>query len=411
MVCNKNECRGCMACLAVCNENAIHKEKDNEGFLYPVIDDIKCKKCKKCLNICPVLNPVFNEKRNIKKCYAAYSRNIQIQRDSSSGGLFSEIASSILEQNGVIFGAAFTDSFNVCHIDIDTNDALHLLRGSKYVQSDINNCYLRIKQYLENNRKVLFSGTPCQIAGLYAYLNKEFDLLYTIDIVCHGTPSPLIFFEYKNWLEKKYGKMISFSFRDKKYSWKRFNIKAVMEQKTYYGTWEEDPYMRGFLRDYYLRMSCHSCKYAVPHRLADITLADFWGYKSRRGKFRDQDNGMSMVLINTIHGECLFDSTKRRIHYIETPLSEAINGNRALSSCFPPSKLRDKFWNDFQVYGFEKLIEKYLYPEKINIVRMILYKYGKDSIMYFFVFRISQVFSCLRNSIKKSFYTWVNYED
>jgi coenzyme F420-reducing hydrogenase beta subunit len=368
-----------MACLNICEVNAIHTETDIEGFYYPTIDSRKCIGCHKCTNVCPIINH-FNKKTDYeKKIYAVYSKDSNIQKSSSSGGVFSELAKIIISQNGIVFGSAFDNNFTLTTIGITTEDALYLLRGSKYIQSDIGTVFLQIKSTLNKGRKVLFCGTPCQIAGLYAYLDYNDDNLFTIDLVCYGVPSPVVFEKYKAWLEGQYGKLISFSFRDKKFSWKAFNIKAVMERGTYYGTWEEDPYMRGFLREYFLRKSCHVCRFANTNRLADITLADFWGYRSRLGKFRDRDQGISMVLINTPQGEKLFNQMSYQVYYIETPLQEAVKGNRALSSCFPPSEKREAFWQDFDRYSFETIIPRYLFPEKIQFTRRILYKYGKQS--------------------------------
>jgi coenzyme F420-reducing hydrogenase beta subunit len=405
MLCEKNDCTGCMACFSVCTEHAVSMKEAAEGFLYPVIDARICKKCGKCSSVCPMLNSSEKKGGYTQKSYAAYSKNRKIRRSSSSGGIFSEIANSIIDRNGIVFGAAFNENFSVCHVGIDTKDNLRLLRGSKYVQSNINNSYIRAEQYLNKKRAVLFSGTPCQIAGLYSYLNCNHETLYTIDLVCHGVPSPLIFFEYKKWLEKKHGKLIDYFFRDKKWSWQRFNIKADFYVESpdvknltnrYLGTWEEDPYMRGFLRDYYLRKSCHVCRYAKIDRTADITLADFWGYRDTGKTFKERDKGISLVLVNTSRGEQLFKEIKERICCIEAPISWAVKGNRALSSCFPPAELRGEFWADFNNKGFEYLIEKYLYSEKIPFSGKILYKHGKYSPVYFFVFNMERIIRKLK---------------
>ena len=397
MLCNKNDCIGCAACFVVCKENAITLIRDDEHFLYPVIDNNYCRKCKKCSSVCPILKKDY--KNTFKKIvYAAYSNDLTVRLQSSSGGIFSEFAEYVLAQKGVVFGAVFSSDYRkVFHTFVETQADLQKLRGSKYVQSEIGETYTLCRDFLKQGRCVLFSGTPCQIAGLNAFLSSDdsVDLtrLLTIDLVCHGVPSPLIFKSYIEYLEKKMnGKIEGYAFRDKHWSWQRYNTKAYLcvvssdgKDSThgveYLGKWEQDVFMRGFLREYFLRKCCHNCKFANLNRCSDITLADFWGYKSRK-ELPDDDKGISMVMLNTEKAKFFFEKIKQCISFLQTPISEAVNGNRALSSCFPVSPYREQFWNGFKQFGFEGIIEKYLYPEKADMYWQLIYKYGRNSLNF-----------------------------
>lgn len=380
-LCEKEKCTGCMACYNICKFGAITICTDKQGFEYPQINTNKCKECGCCTKVCPIIN-VETDCKSLLETYAAWNKNSSILNESSSGGFFSAIAESFIKQNGYVIGAAFDKNFNVNHIIINDTKELYRLRGSKYVQSSINDIYKNVKHILKQDSKVLFSGTPCQISGLKSYLKgTNISNLYTIDLVCHGVPSPLIFLEYKKWLESKYKSQINeFTFRNKKWSWIRYNTKVTFNNgSVYYGKWEEDIYTRGFLRDLYLRESCYNCKFTNLNRVGDITIADFWGYKQDKDEIINKDEGVSLVIINTLKGKEAFDICKDQLVYYRKDIEIAIKGNNALSKQTMPANERDNFWKDYYETNFNTIIKKYLYPDYINYYNKVLYKYGRGN--------------------------------
>lgn len=278
---DKSLCSGCHACMSVCPKFAITMQKDNEGFLYPIVDENKCIGCDLCDKSCQVLNPITNENEPIV-AYACNNLNDAVRMQSSSGGIFSLIAEWIISQNGVVFGAGFDDELNVVHMAVDNTNDLSKLRGSKYVQSVIGDSYIQTKELLDAGIKVLFSGTPCQIDGLLHFLRKDYDNLYTLDIVCHGVPSPKVWKKYLEYQEILNGSSLSKTklptFRSKEDGWIRFRSALFFENGNSYSmTHEKDLYMKAFLKNVSLRNSCFSCYSKSINRNSDITLADLWG--------------------------------------------------------------------------------------------------------------------------------------
>lgn len=302
-----------------------------------------------------------------QQVFAAWTKDESLRRSSSSGGLFSELAKSILNSQGVVFGAAFTEGLELAHIHIENEADLHLLQGSKYVQSSMDFSFVKALEFLRQGRKVLFSGTPCQISGLRKFLGPDFENLFTIDVVCHGVPSPMVFERYKRWLEEKnHSRLRSFSFRDKHWSWGNFNTLAKFDDsKTVYrGKLHDDPWMRGFLRDYFLRPCCHVCRYTTLQRQGDISLADYWNYpKSLNPKYYNNDKGISLVLVNSPAGAKLFDEVVGAIIFRETDIVPALKGNSSLRRPPRSSLLRENFWRDYNSgMDFDILVQKYMYP-------------------------------------------------
>ena len=366
-----------MACVNVCAHHAIRIIADKEGFDRPVIDETLCVDCGLCAKTCPVNHhPLANEPKEI---YSGWSSDEAVRINSSSGGAFTEIARPILEDGGVVFGCALNDKLQAEHIYVETlEDLENKLRGSKYVQSRIGNTYAQAKNFLRQGRKVLFSGTPCQIAGLKNYLRRDYDNLITVDLICHGVPSPMLFEDYKKFMQKHENmKLTKVSFRCKKSSWIFFNmtLEGHVEKnsalKKYVGSYYEDPYIRGFLRDNFLRRSCYSCKFTSINRTSDFTIADWWGYKKESKQdagFRYK--GVSLMLVNTNKALELVQhlNMSLRIRTIE----EAKRTNISLSHPFKMPASREIFWNDYKIMSFDSLAKKWFYPEKIDWKTRIL---------------------------------------
>ena len=377
-ICSASSCTGCMACLNACPARAIRAIKDDEGFTRPVIDQEKCIDCGKCQKVCSVNR--LNLHDEPIEVFSGWNNNEEDRKNSSSGGVFTALAKKIIAEGGIVYGAAFDKNLEVAHNFAVNADQLSVFQGSKYVQSDIGESFKEAEKSLHHGIKVLFSGTPCQINGLKNFLGKDYENLITIDIVCHGVPSPRIFEDYKKYLNEKKGiKIKDFRFRSKIRDWKYFSI-AVNQDKVndrkydYVGGYYDDPYIRGFLRNLYLRPSCHECKFCKTQRAGDITLADWWGYQS---KGKDDKNfkalGVSLILANSEKGLSLIQASDLDIR--SRSLSEAKETNQSLYKSFPPSKKREQFWEDYNREGFDYVKNKYLYPERLLLNERIRYMY------------------------------------
>ena len=357
---NNNLCSGCFACVSKCPKNCISMKTNAEGFWYPEILTDDCSNCKLCESCCPVLNR--NIEQNLSnEAFAVINQDDKIRENSSSGGVFHSIASSVLKNDGVVFGAAFSQDFkSVEHIAIKSHAELPLLMGSKYLQSKISSAYIEAKNYLENDKSVLFSGTPCQIAGLYSFLGKDYPNLITQDIICHGVPSPLVWKKYVEYRENNAeSKTKSVFFRHKKIGWKTFSLQFVFKNdKEYIEPLNADLYMKGFLSNLFLRPSCHNCSFKSENRIADITLADFWGINNINKEI-DDDKGISLILVNTEKGMNLLENIKSQITFEKVDKATALKYNSAAtkSPLMPPQ--REKFMKDFQNQSIDKSIKKH----------------------------------------------------
>ncbi len=378
-ICTLSDCTGCMACVNVCVHNAIIVKTDEEGFDRPCIDNDLCIECGLCVKTCPMNSPpLFMEPQ---KVFSGWSSNESVRLHSSSGGAFTEIARPILENGGVVFGCALNERLQAEHIYVETLDDLtKKLIGSKYVQSNIGDSYIQAKSFLRQGRKVLFSGTPCHIAGLRNYLKKDYDNLLTVDLICHGVPSPKIFEDYKNYIEKKEKmKLTDVKFRCKKSSWIFFNmavtghVEKSKKEKIYIGRYYDDPYIRGFLRDYFLRPSCHQCHFTSTLRCSDFTIADWWGYKKTNSEDTGyEQKGVSLIFCNTQKSVMLSQSMK--MVWRERTLQEAVKTNMSLIKPFIESKKRKEFWIDYSLMSFDEVVKKYMSSEKISLSTFIMMK-------------------------------------
>ena len=353
----KKRCTGCSACASICPKGAIKLVEDDEEFKHPVIDQDKCINCGLCKRTCPVLNT--NENSSLNNCYVAYNKNDKVKKTSSSGGIFDAIARVILKENGIVIGASFNDEMKLKHIAIEKLEDLEKLKGSKYLQSDLDNVFSYIKENI-SERKVLFVGTPCQVAGLHAYLKKDYDNLVCIDLFCHGVPSPKLFSKYIKELENNIdSKVIKYNFRDKKTGWDTYsNTVTFSSNKEISELQSNNSYMRLFLSDIALRESCYNCNFKIGNKYSDITLGDFWGVQKYYPEMYNK-TGVSAIIINTEKGQQIFESISNNLEYKECKLEEIIDGNPSLKSSGKYPAKREEFFKDIDNLDIKELSKKY----------------------------------------------------
>ena len=338
-----------------------------EGFFYPVVDE-NCVQCGLCINHCPIINPIKFENCE-KKFYGLISNKKKLLQKSSSGGVFATIAQSFLSKGGLVFGCAYDEDFNVKHIMIDNEKDLIKLQGSKYVASSTEDTYKTVKENLLNGSNVLYSGSPCHIAGLKSYLGTDYDNLYTMDLICHGTPSLKLFKKYLSFLEKKYnGKVIDYSFRAKERGWGIIGsviIQTSKKQKKLYIQQECDPYYSSFMRNETFRENCYQCPYAtLDNRPADFTIGDFWGV----GKYYPQierEQGVSVCFINTTKGKQLFESVKDDFFVFDCELPEILERNHNLYRPSTKTNVRNNIYEGIDSLPLKTYFKKFKYTNPL----------------------------------------------
>ena len=351
---DKSKCSGCHSCYNVCPKHCITMIEDQEGFWYPEVDKNQCIDCGLCEKRCPILNDMKVDNQPV--AYACYNKDESIRKESSSGGVFTLLATLVIEHGGIVYGASFNDENMVEHIEINNVNDLSKLRGSKYVQSSIRDTYSRVREYLNQGRLVYFSGTPCQIDGLLAYLNKKYENLILQDIVCHGVPSPKV---WKKYLEQfNIEKDARILFRDKSTGWDSYSF-TIDQKDKFTQLSSQNEYMKVFLKDLCLRPSCYDCHSKSLHRNSDITLADFWGINNICPELYDNE-GTSLVFINSEKGNELFNRIKKNIVYKEVNIDEASKYNpSSYKSVTMPDK-RNKYMENIFDNDFHKYSKKYI---------------------------------------------------
>lgn len=363
---DKRDCCGCNACGDVCAHGAITFKTDQEGFWYPEVDKDKCTDCHLCEKVCPMLH-ISELKHNdfdTPKVYGCYHNDIVIRFDSTSGGLFSALAQEMYKQKGYVSGAIYTNSFDVINFISNDKKDLKLLRSSKYLQSNAEGLYRRIKELLQAGEKVLACGSPCQMAALRSYLRKDYDNLLIVDFVCRATNSPKVFHKYLESLEARYGaKIVAVKDKNKDHGWHSLARKITFDDgQEYYGESHVDDYRRGYHMNVYERPSCYDCKFKGMPRMSDITLADFWGL-NKIDPSMDKNLGTSLVLINSQKGEQFFEKIKSKLVIKEYTLDQALYGNRfpimGGPMEYPMGINRDEFFKALDEIPFDQCAAKF----------------------------------------------------
>jgi coenzyme F420-reducing hydrogenase beta subunit len=353
-----DKCTSCFACYNACPNNALIMILSPHGFYRPKLIENRCNNCGICKNMCPILENSLSDRRNRTPenvlTYAAWSKNETLRKSSSSGGIFSEIANIIIDNcNGIVYGAKWDSNWIVRHGKAETKQGILPFRSSKYLQSNIGFAYKEISKNIKKGKTVLFSGLPCQAAALRKFVDSE--NLITIDLVCHGTPSIIIFHKYLEYISKS--RMIkSINFRDKKKGWSNFRIVVdFADGSSYSNTFRQDPFLVGFLNNLYSNYSCYNCPFCSMPRQGDITLADYWGVPKQ---YRN-NQGVSLVLSNNKIGDNIISALKEKgnIVLVETSFNSALKGNpRIIQGSRQIPKERYDFLHQIQHTDFEGLL-------------------------------------------------------
>lgn len=367
---DKQECCGCSACANICPKSAIEMIEDSEGFKYPSVNEELCIECGLCKNVCAFQNG-YDTSLNLDAplVFAAKHKDENVRMNSTSGGAFTAVSDYILSKSGVVYGVAFDGKMNVTHQRAETPAQRDRFRGSKYVQSDMGSVYKQITKDLSDDRAVLFTGTPCQCAGLRTYLKSvkiNSDKLVVCDIICHGTPSPLIWREYINNINEE-NKVKNYIFRDKDIGWHGSNPTVVYADETHESkTPKADLFSNLYFGHLIIRPSCHNCKYTNVKRSSDITIADFWGIEKTMPDF-DDNKGVSLIIVNTPKGKGVFDDIEHSLEYHQSNVDNCVQPQ--LHYPTTPSDSREQFWTRYNKKGYAYIYKKYtgaLFSSKVK---------------------------------------------
>lgn len=344
---SKRDCCGCLACVQVCPKQCLRIAEDSQGFIYPIFDQQSCIDCGLCDKVCPYQNTNINNKP--LRVYGAKNRNDNERLKSSSGGIFCLLADKTIESGGVVFGARFDINWNIVHDYSESRHGINQFLGSKYVQSYIGNTFRKVKEFLDDGRKVLFSGTPCQISGLRLFLRKNYNNLITVEIVCHGVPSPKV---WRNYLEEtkvklKASTILSINFRHKKYGWHSYNfslryINQKGKERVVFMPHSDNLFIKGYLNHLYVRPSCYNCPSKHINSMADITIGDLWGIEQIDSSF-DDNKGCSIVCLNTEKGEKMASEILFEYKPIDYELVQRYNP--ALVKSIDVDSRSESFWS------------------------------------------------------------------
>lgn len=355
-------CVGCGNCELNCLNDCIVMRPDNHGFFYPEKDEVRCTGCGRCEQVCPALRSHETIQDEMPPAYAAYIKDEEIRLNSSSGGIFSALAMHILRQGGIVCGATLDSSLTVKHDLTDRVETLGKFRGSKYVQSNLGESFAVIQAYLEMGRSVLFSGTPCQVAALHAFLKKDYTELTTVDFICHGVPSPKVWETYLRWQNSVHdANAITASFRDKKIGWKQFSMTLTFDDGQEYSVpFHQDVFARAFLKNLFLRDTCYNCEYKSKKRYSTLTLGDFWGCENILPDL-NYHSGLSLVISQSNKGSQLLDSIANICEIIAIDGEEAVKYNKTMVNSCPRHPAENFFWEHLDNMEFGHLVNYCLY--------------------------------------------------
>lgn len=356
---DKTNCCACGACVNVCPKDAVSMKEDQCGFLYPMIDTQKCIGCGRCKKVCSYQNE--KEMNHPLQTWAAVAKNQDLLMNAASGGVFSALADSILKEGGIVCGAAFEQDFTLRHVLIDQRAELSRLRGSKYTQSSTGYTFREIKKQLQGGKKVLFCGTPCQVAGLRSYLGKDYDELITIDLICHGVPSNRMFKDYLRLFEKRRKKKFKeFLFRDKGNGWGINGSARTTDNKRLRVLCTASSYLYFFLHGYIYRENCYNCKYACQNRPGDLTIGDYWGIEKEhsdclKSGMIDESKGVSVIIANTEKGKRFIEAHRELFTLCNSTFEKAAHGNAQLNVPTKRSPQREVYLDIYRKGGWKSM--------------------------------------------------------
>lgn len=380
---DKKLCCGCTACKNICPQKCIKMVPDKEGFLYPVVDTRNCVECKACERVCPVLNE-RRESRNKIQAYALRTRLKSDLMNSTSGGFTTPLAEWVFQNGGKVWAASYNEKWEVYHRKFDSlGKMFNKSKGSKYVQSYLGNVFAEIKETLNAQIMVCFIGTTCQVYGLKSYLGKEYDNLITVDLVCHGTPSPKLWRKYIEYQRKKYkSKIKTVNFRNKTYGYHSGTMKLEFENgKQYTGSARVDPMLKSFFSEISSRPICYSCPFKHLNRVSDFTIFDCWHVTELIPNFKDDDCGYTNVLVHTEKGNRVLSEIKNKYYIYPVNMNKAIelDGIMVLNSAIP-HKRRSTFYNDLDQRDIREHVQKYIPISWMDYIleksKGIAYKFG-----------------------------------
>lgn len=361
-----SNCTGCYACVNICPKKCISVKESDLGFLYPNIDRNQCIECGQCERICPLISKVELSKSTV--AFVAKNKYDEERNRSTSGGVFPLLAKYVIFKGGIVVGAAYDDNFVVRHIFIESMDQIQPLQGAKYSQSRIGDSFLKIKKFLQSEKMVLFSGTPCQCAGLKSYLGKEYDNLLLVDLICHGVPSPKVwqdYIDYRSLKENDGKRPVKINMRSKSSGWSRYGYSTEFD----YGNGKvirihnsQDLFMKAFVGNICLRSSCSDCKAKGVERCTDVTLGDYWGIWNQHPEF-DDNKGTSVVFVHSQKGRMIMEQLQDEMDCLEVEIEDAYKENGSLINSSAAHPARAEFLERVTADNFEGLIHRY-FPQE-----------------------------------------------
>ena len=381
----QDKCCGCSACIQICSWKALSYGEDSYGFVIPELDFEKCVMCGACIQVCP---SVTRNKKEVRKAYGAMAVNEEMRKKGSSGGIFGVLADYVLRKDGVVYGCTMDKKFQVRHVRITDSSELPRIMKSKYVQSNMRDIYLQIKSDLQEGKKVMFAGTPCQVSAVDNFIVEKENLI-TVDVVCHGIPSQRFFDSYLADLSKKIGEITSYTFRAKRsadngMNW-FFSYVSKKKRKRVFRNWPEDTFNYLYMKSYIYRESCYQCNYAEESRAGDITLCDYWSWERYHREF-SQGNTVSAILVNSSKGEYLIEAVREKLQRVPAKMENIKRHNSCLIRPSERPKERDTIFEFWKENGFEELDREYRKRNKNAIRKYALMRKIPQRLMNVFVF-------------------------